>query len=295
MSPAALAWGRFRRHRLGFCGAVFLLAMIAASWSAPLLESLLGVDAHAVDLFARFAPPSAEHWLGADELGRDLMLRLLHGGRVSLTVGLAAAAVAAVIGTCVGLAAGWRGGVLDTVLMRLVDGVIALPLLPLLIVLAAVDLTKLGLEEGGDASLYRIIVIVALVGWTGVARLVRAATLAARSRDYVRAARALGARPAGIVLRHVLPNAASPILVASTLSVGNIILFESVLSFLGLGIQPPMASWGAMLSNAQETIWQAPGLAVWPGVAILLTVIAFNFLGDALQDALDPRSGSAAL
>lgn len=295
MSPAALAWGRFRRHRLGFCGAVFLLAMAAASWSASLLGSLLGVDAHAVDLFARFAPPSAEHWLGADELGRDLMLRLLHGGRVSLTVGLAAAAVAAVIGTCVGLAAGWRGGMLDTLLMRLVDGVIALPLLPLLIVLAAVDLTKLGLEEGGDASLYRIVAIVALVGWTGVARLVRAATLAARSRDYVRAARALGARPARILLRHVLPNAASPILVASTLSVGNIILFESVLSFLGLGIQPPMASWGAMLSNAQETIWQAPGLAVWPGVAILLTVIAFNFLGDALQDALDPRSGSTAL
>ena len=295
MSPAALAWGRFRRHRLGFCGAVFLLVMVAASWSAPLIETMLGIDAHAVDLFARFAPPSAEHWLGADELGRDLMLRLLHGGRVSLTVGLAAAAVAAVIGTCIGLVAGWRGGMLDTLLMRLVDAVIALPLLPLLIVLAAADLTKLGLEDGGDTSLYRIIVIVALVGWTGVARLVRAATLAARSRDYVRAARALGTRPARIVLRHVLPNAASPILVASTLSVGNIILFESVLSFLGLGIQPPMASWGAMLSNAQETIWQAPGLAVWPGVAILLTVIAFNFLGDALQDALDPRSGSTAL
>ncbi len=290
MSPAALAWRRFRRHRAGLAGAVFLALLALAAWSAPLIEALLGVDADAVDLFARFAPPSAAHPLGADDLGRDLLARLLRGGQVSLSVGLAAAAIAALIGATLGLVAGYRGGAFDAVLMRLTDGVIALPLLPLLIVLAAVDLRKLGLDDGADASLVRVIAIVALVGWTTVARLVRAAALAARAQDYVRAARALGVGGGAIALRHILPNIASPLLVATTLSVGNIILFESVLSFLGLGIQPPAASWGNMLAHAQETIWQAPRLAVWPGLLIFSTVIAFNFLGDALQDALDPRA-----
>jgi peptide/nickel transport system permease protein len=178
--------------------------------------------------------------------------------------------------------------------MRLTDAVIALPLLPLLIVLAAVDLGKIGvpasIAQSESASLYRILLIVALVGWTTVARLVRGATLSVRERDYVRAAVALGARPLRIMLRHVLPNVVSPIIVATTLSVGYVILTESVLSFLGLGIQPPLPSWGNMLTNAQELIWQAPALAVYPGLLIFVTVIAFNFLGDGLQDALDPRA-----
>jgi peptide/nickel transport system permease protein len=285
---------RFIQHRLALASLMLLVLLALLALAAPLVEAALGVDANAADLFHRFAPPSAEHPLGTDELGRDLAVRMLYGGRVSLAVGLSAAVFAAVIGTSLGLLAGYFGGRLDAFLMRFTDGVIALPLLPLLIVLAAVDLEKLGIPEelaqSEDVSLYRIIVIVALFGWTTVARLVRAEALRIRSREFVTAARSMGAGPWRIMAIHILPNAVSPIIVATTLSMGNIILFESVLSFLGLGIQPPVASWGNMLTNAQELIWNTPMLAVWPGLAIFVTVIAFNFLGDGLQDALDPRA-----
>lgn len=293
-SMAARMARRFLQHRLALASLVLLLLLALLALAAPLVEAWLGVDANQADLFNRFAPPSAAHPLGADELGRDLAVRLLYGGRVSLAVGLSAAVFAAVIGTAFGLLAGYFGGRLDSFLMRFTDGVIALPLLPLLIVLAAIDLEKAGvpaeLARSEDISLYRIIVIVALFGWTTVARLVRAEALRIRSREFVTAARSMGAGPWRIMAVHILPNAVSPIIVATTLSMGNIILFESVLSFLGLGIQPPVASWGNMLTNAQELIWTAPMLAVWPGVAIFVTVIAFNFLGDGLQDALDPRA-----
>ncbi|EWY36456.1 NAD synthetase [Skermanella stibiiresistens SB22] len=289
------AWRRFLTHRAAVVSLILLVLLAAAALAAPLIEAALGVDANAVSLLDRFGPPSAANWLGTDELGRDVLVRLLHGGRVSLFVGLAAAVGSAVIGTVIGLAAGFYGGRVDGFLMRLTDGVIALPLLPLLIVLAAVDLGKLGLPAGlaqsDQVSLYRIIVIVALGGWTTVARLVRGAALSVRRREFVRAAVALGASDTRLMLVHILPNVASPIVVATTLSIGNIILLESVLSFLGLGIQPPLPSWGNMLTNAQELIWSAPMLAIYPGLLIFVTVIAFNFVGDGLQDALDPRSG----
>ena len=294
LTVRAILWRRFLSHRLAVASALVLIALSLAALSAPLVESLLGLDATKVNLLGRLQPPSAEHPLGTDELGRDLLLRLLYGGRVSLLVGLLAALFAAVIGTVIGLLAGYYGGTLDALLMRLTDGVIALPLLPLLIVLAAVDLTKLGLPqavaEAETASLYRIVILIALFGWTTVARLVRGATLSLKTREFVRAAEALGASGLRIMMVHILPNAVSPIVVATTLSVGNVILFESVLSFLGLGIQPPIPSWGNMLTNAQELIWSAPALAVYPGLLIFVTVIAFNFLGDGLQDALDPRA-----
>jgi peptide/nickel transport system permease protein len=285
---------RFLDHHLAVASAVVLALLALLAAAAPVAEWVLGVDANAVSLTARFLPPSAAHPLGTDELGRDLLARLLYGGRVSLTVGLAAALASAVIGTVIGLAAGYYGGKLDVVLMRLTDGVIALPLLPLLIVLAAVDLTKIGLPEAlardADVSLYRMVAIIALVSWTTVARLVRGAALSVREREFVLAATACGAGPLRIMTVHILPNVVSPIIVATTLSVGNVILLESVLSFLGLGIQPPIASWGNMLTGAQELIWSAPELVFWPGALIFLTVIAFNFLGDGLQDALDPRA-----
>jgi peptide/nickel transport system permease protein len=287
-------WHRFCGHRLALASLVLLLLFGAFVILAPLFEFLLEIDATEVDLFALKAPPSSEHWLGTDELGRDLFLRLLYGGQISFLVGLVTALFAAAIGTLVGILAGYLGGWLDSLLMRLTDSVIALPLLPLLIVLAALDLTKLGFDadfaSSQSASFYRIVILIALVGWTTVARLVRGATLSLKTREFVRAAEALGARPGRIMLRHILPNVVSPVIVATTLSIGNIILLESVLSFLGLGIQPPVPSWGNMLTNAQELIWDAPALAIYPGLMIFLTVIAFNFLGDGLQDALDPRS-----
>lgn len=285
---------RFMQHRLALASLILLILLGLLAIAAPLVEYALGVDANMANLFGRFAPPSFEHPLGTDELGRDLLVRLLYGGRVSLAVGLSAAVFAAVIGTSLGLLAGYFGGRFDAFVMRFTDGVIALPLLPLLIVLAAVDLEKVGvpaeLAQSEDISLYRIIVIVALFGWTTVARLVRAEALRIRSREFVTAARAMGAGHGRIMIAHILPNAVSPIIVATTMSVGGLILFESILSFLGLGIQPPVASWGNMLTNAQELIWNTPMLAVWPGLAIFFTVIAFNFLGDGLQDALDPRA-----
>jgi len=293
-SPAAILWRRFLDHRLTLGSLLVLAALGAAALAAPLAEHLMGYNANLVDLFNAKQPPSPAHPLGTDELGRDLLARLLYGGQVSLMVGLVAALCAALIGTAIGLWAGYFGGLADALLMRLTDGVIALPLLPLLIVLAAIDLTKLGLPDAlatsQEISLYRIVILIALVGWTTVARLVRGATLSMKTREFVRAARALGAGNARIVLVHILPNVVSPIIVATTLSIGNIILLESVLSFLGLGIQPPIASWGNMLTNAQELIWDAPALAIYPGLLIFVTVIAFNFLGDGLQDALDPRA-----
>lgn len=282
-----------RRDPITMIALGLLIGLATLSLAAPLIGTLLNQDPNAVDLLSRFQPPSVEHPLGTDDIGRDVLLRLLNGGRVSLAVGLTAALVAATIGTTIGLLAGYFGGRADALLMRLTDGVIALPLLPLLIVLAAVDLTKLGVPEGfaysEQASLWRIVAIIALVGWTTVARLVRATTLSLLGRDFVRAARALGAGHLRIMAVHILPNAISPIIVATTLAVGNVILFESVLSFLGLGIQPPIASWGNMLTNAQELIGTAPMLAVWPGLLILATVASCNLLGDALQDALDPK------
>ena len=272
---------------------LLLLAVIAAaSFAAPPVSAVLGIDPNAVELLDRLAGSSSGHPLGTDELGRDVLLRLLAGGRVSLVIGIAAALAAAALGTLVGLAAGYLGGWTDRVLMRATDAIIALPLLPLLIVLAALDLNKLGLParlvQSDDISLLRIVALAVLVGWTTAARLVRGATLVTRNRDFVRAARSLGASVPHILWLHILPNVLGPLIVATTLSVGDVILFESVLSFLGLGVQPPLASWGSMLSNAQELITAAPLLAVYPGLMIFLTVIACNLLGDALQRRWDP-------
>ncbi|HYE49917.1 MAG TPA: ABC transporter permease [Azospirillaceae bacterium] len=300
MTAAATLLPRRRRlapalRRPAVLASAAVLALLAlACFCAPLLEAALGVDATSVSLLDRFGPPTAQHPLGTDELGRDVLVRLLQGGQVSLTVGLLAALLASAVGTGVGLVSGYYGGRLDQALMRFTDLMVAIPVLPLLIILAALDPAKLpvpaALSGSEDFSLYRIVLIIALFGWTTAARLVRADALSVRRRDYVRAAVALGAGPSRVMLAHILPNVVSPVLVSTTLSVGNIVLLESVLSFLGLGIQPPLPSWGNMLTGAQDLIWSAPMLAVYPGLLIFVTVICFNFLGDGLQEALDPRA-----
>lgn len=288
-SPLDRALARFRRDAAALAGLAVLVALALLAAGAPWLLP----DPEAMDLTALYAPASAAHPLGTDELGRDVLSRLAHGGRVSLAVAAATAGLAAVIGTLLGLLAGYHGGRLDALLMRLTDGVMALPLLPLLIVLAAIDPAKLGIAPdvlGSEGfAIGRIILIIALVGWTTVARLVRAQALSVKARDYVRAAVAVGAGPGRIMVRHILPNVASPVVVATTLSVGHVILIESALSFLGLGIRPPLASWGNMLTGAMNVVWSAPEQALWPGLAIFATVLAFNLVGDGLQRALDPR------
>lgn len=292
--PGRLVWRRLMRHRLAQASLVFLGVLLALSIAAPWIADWRGVDPAATDLLDRFAPPSADHWLGTDDLGRDLFQRLLDGGRVSLLVGIAGAFLSAIVGAAIGVVAGYLGGWPDRVLMRFTDGVIALPLLPLLIVLAAIDPAKLhlpaDLARSESFPLYRIVFIIALTGWTTAARLVRAETLSLKARDFARAAQALGARPLRIMRHHILPNAMGSLVVATTMSAGGLILLESTLSYLGLGTQPPAASWGNMLTGAQDLLQDAPLLALWPGLLILLTVIAFNFVGDGLQDALDPRS-----
>jgi peptide/nickel transport system permease protein len=289
-----LRWRRFRKHRTGMVSLFILAGLVIFVLAAFPLQSILGIDPDTTDLFARFDPPSPGHYLGMDEAGRDVLLRLMVGGQISLLVGLLATVVGGIIGIIVGIVAGYFGGRTDGILMRFTDGMIALPLLPLLIVLGAVDLTKLGFSSdfahSGAAGFWRIVIIIAIVDWTSIARLVRAATLQIRERDYVRAARAAGASAGYMMATHILPNIATPIIVSFTLTVGRVILFESVLSFLGFGVVPPTPSWGNMLNNAQELVTTAPMLAVWPGLLIFVTVIAVNFLGDGLQHAFDPRS-----
>ena len=266
----------------------FLIILAAACFTGPLFS-----DAGQLDLHHVKAGPGWQHWLGTDELGRDLLARLLAGGRVSLSVGIIAALASALLGTLIGLVAGFFGGAIDTLLMRLTDGVLALPVLPVLIVLSALDLKKLGLAptltETPAFAIGRIILIVALFGWPASARLVRGAALAVKERDYVRAAQALGLSNLAIMRRHILPNVLSPLLVATSLAAGYMILTESILSFLGLGIQPPAASWGNMLTHAQELMEDTPRLALWPGLLIFAAVIAFNCLGDSVQRRFNPR------
>jgi len=268
---------RFARHRLAVAGAVVIVALFLSAVLAPLLAP---ADPEAVNPRARYqAPLSAGHLLGTDEIGRDVLSRLLYAGRISLTVGFAAMAVTIVVGSVVGVVSAYYGGLVDTLLMRLTDVFLSFPTIYLLLVLAAFI----------RPSALSITLIVGATAWMEVARIVRAQFLSLKTQDFVTAARAMGASGPRIMARELLPNGVAPIIVAATLNVANAILAESYISFLGFGIQPPQASWGIMLNNAQDSFTRAPWLGILPGVAISLAVLAFNFVGDGLRDALDPH------
>ncbi|WP_235680275.1 oligopeptide ABC transporter permease [Paenibacillus albicereus] len=269
---------RFRRHKLGVAGAIALGVMALAALLAPLIAPY---DPAAVtDSFGE--GPSLRHWLGTDPIGRDMLSRLIYAARVSLAAGLGAMAIAAAVGTLLGLIAGYAGGWIDGVIMRITDIFMAFPYLMLILVVASLI----------GPGLTNIILILGLLGWPAVARLVRGNVLAIKQADYVTAAVALGLSRTRILLRHILPNTVAPILIYATSGVAGAILDEAALSFLGLGVQPPDASWGNMLASAQSltVLTSQPWLWVPPGVAIIVTVLAVNFVGDALRDALDPRN-----
>ena len=236
-------------------------------------------DPDAMDVMLKMAPPSAQHWFGTDELGRDSFTRALYGGRVSLTVGFAAMVVSVIIGTAIGSVSGYVGSSVDAVLMRIVDIFQSVPSLLLIIVFFSFV----------PNNMLSLVIMLALFSWSGVARIVRAQTLTLKERDFVIAAQTLGVSHPVIILKHIIPNMTTQIIVAASLSVANAILDESALSFLGYGVALPKSSWGSMLQNAQQYILYDPLLALIPGVFILLTVLCLNILGDVLQHALDPR------
>lgn len=234
------------------------------------------------------------HFLGTDELGRDVLMRLIYGTRISMGVGLLVALSSALIGLLIGALAGYYGGFIDSLLMRITDALLSLPTIPVLIVVCAIDLQKIPfissiLSTGGE-SILKLVFILCLFSWMPVSRLVRGSILTLREREFILASKTLGATDFTIITRHMFPNVIAPLLVSITLGVGDSILFEAALSYLGLGIQPPTPSWGNMLFNAQELIYQAPYLAIIPGLLILFVTISFNYVGDGLQDAIDPKT-----
>ena len=275
--PGALA--RFVRHRAAVGGAVLIAVLACVAVLAPMLTPQ---SPEAQDLVNRLQPPTHGHWLGTDGHGRDVLTRLLYGARVSLLVGLAAASLAVTLGVLVGAVAGYWGGRVDLVLMRFTDVFMTIPVLFLILLVVAAY----------GASLTNTIAVLGAVYWPGVARLVRGQMLTLRARDFVVAAKALGAGDARVVSRHLLPNAAGVIAVQVTLSVATAILAESALSFLGLGVPPPTPSWGNMLTEGRLHLLGAWWIATFPGFAILVSVLAFNLTGDGIRDALDPRFGA---
>lgn len=272
-----LVWRRLERHRLALASVGVMVVVSLLCLAAPLIAPY---DFDAIDLGSIRQPPSLDHWLGTDDLGRDLFTRILYGGRISILIGFLAALIGTGFGSLVGALAGFYGGRVDGLLMRFTDVVYSIPTLPLLIVLASYT-------QAGAVSMA---VAVGVLSWMAIARVVRGEVLKIREMEYVEAARSLGASNARIISRHVLPNAVGPIVVGATLAVGNAIILESSLSFLGLGVQPPTPTWGNMLMDAQATMSSQPWLSIFPGLAILVVVLAVNFLGDGLQDALDPRA-----
>lgn len=272
----ARIWKRFKRYRPGLFGLAFIILLVLLAVAAPLIAPY---SPEAVNTRLRGDGPTGIHWLGNDDIGRDILSRIIYGTRVALIVGVGATAIAVTIGVLVGATAGYFGGKVDFALSRLIDTLMAFPLLALLLTLSTVF----------GPSLRNVVIVIGCTVWASYARVVRAEVLSLRERDFVLAARAAGASDRRIITRHLIPNAIGPVIILASLAVGGIIILESALSFLGLGVQRPTASWGTMLSDGRDFLRNYPHIAIAPGIAIALTVLAFNLVGDGLRDALDPR------
>lgn len=270
-----VVWQRFRRNRMALVGAGIVLVMFLMAAAA----SFTRIDPSAIDVSKSLLPPSWEHPLGTDDLGREVLVRMLYGARISLLVGFVAVGISTLIGVVCGALAGYYGGWIDALIMRFVDIMLCFP--TFFLILAVIAFL--------EPSIWNIMIVIGLTSWMGVARLIRAEFLTLRQRDFVLAAQALGATDLRLIFRHILPNALAPVLVSATLGVAGAILTESALSFLGIGVQPPTASWGNMLIIGKQTLGSAWWLSVFPGLAILITVLGYNLLGEGIRDALDPR------
>ncbi len=278
---------RFRRHRLAMIGTTVLLVMVVAVVAGPLAWRL---PVNEIDFKQKLKGPTWSHPLGTDDLGQDLLARMLYGGRISLAVGVAAMLIAISLGTAIGAASGYVGGAVDHTLMRLTDLFLSIPALPLLLLIVYLFRDALKKAVGPEAGVFvLIVVVIGGLRWMPVARLVRAQFLSLREKEFVEAARGLGAPPLRQVVRHILPNAMAPVIVAGSLDVAAAIIAESTLSFLGLGFPPDIPTWGRLLFDAKDTLDFAPHWAIFPGTAIFLTVLSINYIGDGLRDALDPR------
>ena len=272
----AVFWPRLKRNRLALFGGCVVAILFVVSVLAPVFAP---ADPNAIDAWQVLSPPSLQHWFGTDELGRDVLSRVLFGARISLKVGFVAVGIAVSIGTVVGLISGYYSGMMDAFLMRLVDIMLCFP--AFFLILAVITFL--------EPSIWYIMMIIGLTSWMGVARMVRAETLSIREMDYIMAARSIGCSDVRIIFRHILPNALSPVLVSATLGIAGAILTESALSFLGIGVLPPTPSWGNILTSGKDYIEFAWWLSFFPGLSILITVLAYNLLGEGIRDALDPR------
>ena len=295
LSLRELTWRRFLRHKMAVFGSVTLILLFIYSFGGAFIVSQ--EYSNFTDTGARLQSPSLEHPFGTDTVGRDILARTIYGGQISLLIGLTAVLIETILGIMIGALAGYYGGTLDSVLMRFTEAVLNIPQIFLLLVMAKFfagripDINIFGRDFSG--SVIVIIVIIGLTSWPYLARIVRAEFLSIKENEFVLAARATGTSTSQIIFRHILPNTVAPIIVSATLGVANAILSEAYISFLGLGVQPPTATWGNMLEGAYNYIDTAYWLWLFPGILIVLTVLSINFLGDGLRDALDPRSRAA--
>ena len=292
LSFMAVVWNRFRRHKLAVGGMVVLVVIVLACALAPIVAPYdpIAINKDETGAIIKNAPPSFQFIMGTDNIGRDVFSRLLYAGRISLLIAFIVTIIAETIGALVGAISGFFGGWVDDVIQRTVEFLLTLPLLPLLLAFSALlrGITISGLPQEWSSAVI-IAAILIIFGWMGSSRLMRGMVLSLRNQEFTEAARAMGLGNFGIIVRHMIPNALAPIIVSATLSLGGVIIYESALSFLGFGIQPPIPTWGNMLAEYQNDMWTQPAKVFYPGLSIFVVNLSFNYMGDALRDALDPR------